>query len=250
NFCEGTVLSDISLLTQVLKQLQRKNVPVRGSEILAEIPGMTEEDIYSLLSHGVLKPYASGPDIQDHKFWIESTEMPPLLEQHQEQVSENPTVVATIPFKEFTPIRGLKSLYAELCRLIIGSANQISIINPFFDRDGREKMLTYLEGALDRGVAVRIISRGKVGGQARTFIRPLKSRGEEGVEVRMLPKGRETAVHAKLLIADSRSAYVGSANLTGRSLAYNLELGVILKGNAASILNNIFDQLWLISISC
>jgi phosphatidylserine/phosphatidylglycerophosphate/cardiolipin synthase-like enzyme len=243
------VLPDTSLLTQVLKQLQRKNAPVRGSEILAELPGMTEEDIYSLLSHGVLKPYASGPDIQDHRFWIESTDMPPLPKQHQEQVSENPTIVATIPFKEFTPIRGLKSLYAELCRLIIGSDNQISIINPFFDRDGREKMLTYLEGALDRGVVVRILSRGKAGGQATTFIRPLKSRAKEGVDVRMLPRGRETAVHAKLLIADSKSAYVGSANLTGRSLAFNLELGVILTGNAASILDNIFDQLWSISIS-
>ncbi len=211
---------------------------------------MTEEDIYSLLSHGVLKPYASGAEIQDHRFWINSTDMPTLPKRYPEQTPENPTIVATIPFKEFVSITGLKSLYAELCRLIIGSDNEIAIINPFFDRDGREKILTYLEGALDRGVAVRIISRGKVGGQARTFIRPLKSRGEKGVEVRMLPRGRETAVHAKLLIADSKSAYVGSANLTGRSLAYNLELGVILKGSAASILKNIFDQLWLISISC
>ena len=211
---------------------------------------MTEEDIYSLLSRGVLKPYASGPDIQDHKFWIYSTDMPPFPRQYREQIPENPTVVATIPFKEFTPIRGLKSLYAELCRLIIGSENEISIINPFFDRDGREKMLTYLEGALERGVAVRILSRGKVGGQARTFIRPLKARAREGVNVRMLPRGRETAVHAKLLISDSKSAYVGSANLTGRSLAYNLELGVILRDTPASILANIFNQLWALSISC
>jgi phosphatidylserine/phosphatidylglycerophosphate/cardiolipin synthase-like enzyme len=244
------LLSDISLLIDVLKQLQRKRVPVRGSEILAKLPGMTEEDIYSLLSNGVLKPYASGADIQDHKFLINSTDMPPLPRQRQAQISDNSTVVATIPFKEFAPIRGLKSLYAELCRLIIGSDVEISIINPFFDRDGQEKMVTYLEGALDRGVDVRILSRGKVGGQARTFIRPLKSRGKEAVDVRMLPRGRETAVHAKLLIADSKSAYVGSANLTGRSLASNLELGVILTGSAASILANLFDQLWTLSISC
>jgi phosphatidylserine/phosphatidylglycerophosphate/cardiolipin synthase-like enzyme len=211
---------------------------------------MVEEDIYSLLSHGVLKPYASGPEIQDHEFLINSTELPPLPEQSPEQISENPTVVATIPFKDLFPIRGLKSLHAELCRLIIGSDNDIAIINPFFDRDGREKVLTYLEGALDRGVSVHILCRGKVGGQARAFVRPLRSRGKEGVEVRMLPKGREASVHAKLLIADSKYAYVGSANLTGRSLAYNLELGVILGGNAASILNDIFDQLWSISISC
>ena len=244
------MLSDTSRLTQVLKQLQQKKVPVQGSEILAALPGMTEEDIYSLLAHGVLKPYAAGPEIQDHRFWISSTDIPSSPEQRQEQNSESPTIVATIPFKEFIPIRGLKSLHAELCRLIIESDKQISIINPFFDRDGREKILTYLEGALDRGVAIRIISRGKVGGQVRTFIRPLKSRGPKGVEVRILSRGKETSVHANLLIGDSKSAYIGSANLTGRSLAYNLELGVILRGNPVPILNKIFDQLWSISISC
>ncbi len=242
------MLSDIERLRQVLKELQLKKSPVRGSEILNQIPGMTEEDIYSLLSRGVLKPHLAGTEIKDHKFWVSSADIAPLpYDGHLDQSPENTTVVATIPIKEFSPLPGLKSLHAELCRLIIGADLDISIINPFFDREGREKIIPYLEGALDREVVVRIISRGRVGNQTRTFVRPLLSHIKGKIEVKMLPKGRETAVHAKLLIADSKSAYVGSANLTGRSLASNLELGVILRGTSALVLRSLFDQLWSLS---
>jgi phosphatidylserine/phosphatidylglycerophosphate/cardiolipin synthase-like enzyme len=37
------------------------------------------------------------------------------------------------------------------------------------------------------------------------------------------------ALHAKLVAADERVAFLGSANLTDKALAYNLELGVIIR---------------------
>jgi cardiolipin synthase C len=37
------------------------------------------------------------------------------------------------------------------------------------------------------------------------------------------------ALHAKLVAADERIAFLGSANLTDKALAYNLELGVIIR---------------------
>ncbi len=36
-------------------------------------------------------------------------------------------------------------------------------------------------------------------------------------------------MHAKLVAADERLALLGSANLTDKALAYNLELGVIIR---------------------
>jgi phosphatidylserine/phosphatidylglycerophosphate/cardiolipin synthase-like enzyme len=38
-----------------------------------------------------------------------------------------------------------------------------------------------------------------------------------------------TALHAKLMAADEKVAVVGSANLTDRALADNIELGVIIR---------------------
>ena len=45
--------------------------------------------------------------------------------------------------------------------------------------------------------------------------------------------GRES-FHAKVVLADDRRAYVGSANLTGWSYDYSMELGVVLEGQAAA----------------
>ena len=44
--------------------------------------------------------------------------------------------------------------------------------------------------------------------------------------------GRET-FHAKVILADRHSAYVGSTNLTAASRNYSMELGVVLHGRAA-----------------
>ncbi len=42
------------------------------------------------------------------------------------------------------------------------------------------------------------------------------------------PEG--AALHAKVLVVDSSTALVGSANLTGRAMSSNLECGVLLRG--------------------
>jgi len=39
--------------------------------------------------------------------------------------------------------------------------------------------------------------------------------------------------HAKFLLCDGKHAYVGSANLTRRGIAGNIELGVLLHGKPA-----------------
>ncbi len=243
------MLLDPELLSKVLIELQSKRTPVKGTEIIGRIPGMTSEDIYSLLAKGILTASTSGSEIREHKFWINSTNPikvdDPILREKRDTVS----VVATLPFKELSSLPDLKSLHAELCRLIINSTGEIAIVNPFFDRVGREQLILYLRGALDRGVTVRIICRGLGTTQVRSFVSPLLANAGTDVQVRLLPKGKESSVHGKLLIADSASAYVGSANLTGRSLVSNLEFGVILGGKPVKTFRLIFDKLWELSHS-
>ncbi len=51
-------------------------------------------------------------------------------------------------------------------------------------------------------------------------------------------------VHAKCAIADSEIAYISSANLTGRAMDDNMELGVVIKNhNEPAILQSHFDEL-------
>jgi phosphatidylserine/phosphatidylglycerophosphate/cardiolipin synthase-like enzyme len=44
------------------------------------------------------------------------------------------------------------------------------------------------------------------------------------------PPGVSATLHAKAVVADSRAAFITSANLTGSALDHNLELGVLITG--------------------
>ncbi len=48
-----------------------------------------------------------------------------------------------------------------------------------------------------------------------------------------LPGPSRETFHAKVMLADSAVAYVGSANLTSASRDYSMEMGVVVKGRAA-----------------
>jgi phosphatidylserine/phosphatidylglycerophosphate/cardiolipin synthase-like enzyme len=53
--------------------------------------------------------------------------------------------------------------------------------------------------------------------------------------------GKYETFHAKVLLADSDFAYVGSANATKASLEKSMELGVMLKGKGAKTVSEIVD---------
>lgn len=57
---------------------------------------------------------------------------------------------------------------------------------------------------------------------------------------------RGAALHAKLIVVDRHTALVGSANLTGRAMADNLECGVLLRGRpeVATIVDHIESLLF------
>ncbi len=52
--------------------------------------------------------------------------------------------------------------------------------------------------------------------------------------------GTET-FHAKVVLADDKTAYVGSSNMTKWSFQYSLELGLLVTGRAASRIAQIVD---------
>ncbi len=214
---------------------------------------MRDDDLYSLIVAGILKPSAPAIETRDYEFRIEHTRLPfrPVNHSQVGVSQDDVAVVATLPLKTLIPIRNLKSLYAELCKLIINATSDVSIINPYFDADGRTKILPYLKAAVNRGVGIRVISRGAKSlsgrNQAASFLRPLLKERTHDVELRSFQVAQRAPVHAKVLISDSISAYVGSANLTGRSLANNLEVGVVLTGPSVSIFRKLFDHLWLLS---
>ena len=69
------------------------------------------------------------------------------------------------------------------------------------------------------------------------------------VAVRYLTERRDRALlyqmHAKMILADSERAYVGTANLTDTSIHYNLELGLLVEDRRTVCeLDRLFDSLF------
>ena len=47
--------------------------------------------------------------------------------------------------------------------------------------------------------------------------------------------------HAKFCVSDDKSAYVGSANLTGRGLTGQVEMGILVRGSVARQIEGFWD---------
>jgi phosphatidylserine/phosphatidylglycerophosphate/cardiolipin synthase-like enzyme len=56
------------------------------------------------------------------------------------------------------------------------------------------------------------------------------------------PSGYGT-FHAKAVLADTRMAYVGSANMTHASLTLSMELGTLLEGESTRTLSSVVDAI-------
>lgn len=105
---------------------------------------------------------------------------------------------------------------------------------------GVDRLAELIRAAADRDVAIDLIleTRTESGGQidfdglraleplprsTRVYCWPLEER-------RLDDRGRRGVLHAKTMVVDRSSAFVTSANLTGRALERNMELGVVVRG--------------------
>jgi cardiolipin synthase len=106
---------------------------------------------------------------------------------------------------------------AELLALIAG-ANQSLDVYAEVLRD--PEMLTALADAESRGVAVRVIVS-----PSADFREARATLVAAGVDLRLLSR---LYVHAKVIVADGRRAFIGSENISATSLDLNRELGIIV----------------------
>ena len=144
-------------------------------------------------------------------------------------------VVVSGPASDSGAVRLTSSVISEL---IHGCRESLLVVS--FAAFGVTEVVHELKGAAQRGVRIDLVLEstfmqggtlsGPVGASAAfetikddaTFWNwPASRRGAAG--------GSRAALHAKLVAADERIALLGSANLTDKALALNLELGVIIR---------------------
>ncbi|WP_017591343.1 DISARM system phospholipase D-like protein DrmC [Nocardiopsis potens] len=131
-------------------------------------------------------------------------------------------VVVTGPAVQGSPTR---LTAAAVVQLIRSAREELLVVSFAAHRSAR--LAGELRAAAARGVTVDLVLEDSTGaaaplslldGHARFWNWPPENRGGEG----------KASLHAKVLAADRERALVGSANLTGRALNDNIEVGVLL----------------------
>jgi phosphatidylserine/phosphatidylglycerophosphate/cardiolipin synthase-like enzyme len=124
---------------------------------------------------------------------------------------------------------------------------RVVVMTPFLDDKGAVWLKHLIEHA-PSGVGATLVLRGledpaRADASGYAGIRSwLAQRGVTVMNYGLLrPRGGRESFHAKVILADDERAYVGSANVTGWSLDYSMELGVVLEGQAAGEIAEIVD---------
>jgi phosphatidylserine/phosphatidylglycerophosphate/cardiolipin synthase-like enzyme len=112
-----------------------------------------------------------------------------------------------------------------LLDLIETAKTSIDVEAEEIDESGQEgDLFSALTAKAKSGVAVRLVIEDSTEASQATAVSDLTAAGAKVVGY---VYGSGLDIHAKTLVVDGATAYVGSENFTGGSLGYNRELGVI-----------------------
>jgi phosphatidylserine/phosphatidylglycerophosphate/cardiolipin synthase-like enzyme len=128
------------------------------------------------------------------------------------------------------------------------ATDELTVLSPFLDQQGADflvELFALSSDSVRRSLICRPLNEPECGD---AFLRRASDFGRLGVRVyeyalpSLLPSGRET-FHAKVVLADASSFYVGSSNFVGSALDRSFECGVIVRGETARQLRYVLAAL-------
>ncbi len=133
------------------------------------------------------------------------------------------------------------SLLVALGKILEGAEKDLIVFSPYWRADGVQSLLAAAGRRFYAGLTVTVFSQPKAwmtAGDAEGLTFFINALRAGGALVRVLaPRshgGLTPILHAKLIIADGVTAYVGSANFTKSGLDHGLEAGVLVEGEIAN----------------
>jgi len=131
------------------------------------------------------------------------------------------------------------------------SQNCFTVMSPFMDEMGAAIVVNLFERTLasEKYLVLRLGSDGKPPSGLASVRNDLNLLGVEVLNFRIDKTdspGNET-FHAKVVLADNSAAYVGSSNMHKWSFDYSLELGLYVRGKAASRISDVLTAVRAVS---
>lgn len=166
--------------------------------------------------------------------------------------------VCTLPsqdpaFEDYDPIDfEMQQITSRLLNLCRESEESLVLVSPYLEVSGMDWLFPGLEGALERGVDLTLVSRELNDGEPnfraieRLVAVAEECDGELTVYDYYQPRSDSDkplyTLHSKVLLADGSTAYVGSANFTKYGFSENLEVGVVLQGSKVNQLADLLSH--------
>lgn len=243
---------------EILKVLREATRPLTASQIAARIPlaGQDALQVYAELKgleqkQLVKRVYDEEYDIADPL----STTKWALKEQEE---LEHPLSAAlfvqpviTMPpalgdFKEICTSYGLRHFLDALEEILSEAENSLRIMCPFIDATLLNVMIKARAVRLGR-VEVRIISERRAPSWStlellRSTLKNVSVKYADQYD--QATRKKVLGVHAKMIIADHRSALLGSFNVTVAHVVTNLDIGILIRGPIVKALVEVFDYVW------
>lgn len=211
-------------------------------KLVEDLPGSLVESLISQLRRGIA-PAMPSPGYQGRvdEFLRRSdvrTELAPMLEVALAAKRAAPTteLVWTGPS---TPVVAVRRTEQVLCDLIRRAERRLTMTS--FGIFQVPRLVEELERTLARGVALRIVLGDREAHSDQEIDRQQQQLGPvlaAGASLLQWPAGRRPRdeqgraglMHVKAAVADSRVAFLTSANLTEAALERNMELGLFIRG--------------------
>jgi len=154
------------------------------------------------------------------------------------QVKENTSLSWTSPVIFHKKADTTRSTIIEM---INSSSKSITFVGYYIMPDTSD-IFTALINAANRGVKIRLLFD-----KAKKFLKIIESLWKEQAPFPSVftfkPKEKFSSLHAKVLIIDSEQLLITSANLTGRAITRNIEMGVKHFGKTAKDAEELIDSL-------
>ena len=155
------------------------------------------------------------------------------------------SLVMSVPHEHresfFPRVPGVKLTYDVLSELFKSARREIRIFSPYIDA-------TFTSLVMQSNVPIRVITTLRDRRQKALGVVERCATSRD-VTVRYIHQRKNEShlyqLHAKMILADDRAGYVGSANLTDASIHYNFELGFLMRQKEVlRSLTRIFDYLY------
>ena len=139
----------------------------------------------------------------------------------------------------------LEHTEAILRHLAMQATERIVVVSPFLDAGGMANLLALFRATKEsvRRVLVTRCQDGIAPAPLQMVLPELTDLGVVVYNYWLLRASGYESFHAKVALADSNMAYIGSANMTQASLYVSMELGVLLQGDSVKTVASTVDAI-------